>query len=311
MKKKIEALTEDQIKQQPIYRDKWIRIGHDTSACDREEAETFIELFYKQAKDKDVACSVPDKVIWADSPWQALNMVTESYDISKQDAFSNFCYGQHDASWLGFYDYFYNVVGLKEEVEPILPLMEFSKRVGWFLPFKEVIYICERPCVLSLKSGNDKVYLFENVKPDIAITNGQLHCDGGPAIGFRDGKKLYYLNGVRVPEELAMTPHGEIDPSGFVKIQNAEVRREFIRKVGIERVMEQVGAEVLDTDGDYELVNFNVSGSDNEKVMRPFLKMVNPSIGVYHVEGIAPEINTVKEALIWRNGTDTKPTVLT
>jgi hypothetical protein len=30
--------------------------------------------------------------------------------------------------------------------------------------------------------------------------------------------------------------------------------------------------------------------------------MVNPSVGLIHVEGVPPEILTVKKALAWRNG---------
>ncbi len=35
---------------------------------------------------------------------------------------------------------------------------------------------------------------------------------------------------------------------------------------------------------------------------RPYLKMLNPSIGVWHVEGVAPAVRTVQEALNFRNG---------
>lgn len=44
---------------------------------------------------------------------------------------------------------------------------------------------------------------------------------------------------------------------------------------------------------------------------RPYLKMKNPSIATYHLEGVAPEIRTVQEALDWRNQTKIRPEVLT
>jgi hypothetical protein len=44
---------------------------------------------------------------------------------------------------------------------------------------------------------------------------------------------------------------------------------------------------------------------------RPYLKMINPSIGTYHIEGVHPECKTVKEALIWRNQSEETPAVLT
>jgi hypothetical protein len=32
-----------------------------------------------------------------------------------------------------------------------------------------------------------------------------------------------------------------------------------------------------------------------------YLKMVNPSIGTFHVEGVDPQCATVEQALNWRN----------
>jgi hypothetical protein len=39
--------------------------------------------------------------------------------------------------------------------------------------------------------------------------------------------------------------------------------------------------------------------------------MKNPSVGVYHIEGVSPECQTVAEALAWRNQSDVPPSVLT
>jgi len=39
--------------------------------------------------------------------------------------------------------------------------------------------------------------------------------------------------------------------------------------------------------------------------------MRNPSIGIFHVEGVDPSCDTVEKALNYRNGTDERPLVLT
>ena len=39
--------------------------------------------------------------------------------------------------------------------------------------------------------------------------------------------------------------------------------------------------------------------------------MLNPSIGIWHVEGVAPACLTVEQALNWRNQTADKPEVMT
>ena len=104
-----------------------------------------------------------------------------------------------------------------------------------------------------------------------------------------------------------MTPYEKLDALQTLKEKNAEVRREGIRKIGIERVCQKLKTKTLDIDGDYELMLLDLG--DNRE--RPYLKMRNPSIGVYHIEGVAPNIKTVDEALNWRNGTKEKPAILT
>jgi pimeloyl-CoA synthetase len=92
------------------------------------------------------------------------------------------------------------------------------------------------------------------------------------------------------------------------KEKNAEIRREIVRKIGIERVLMKLGCEVVDKQGDmYELVMLDIG----DKRKRPFLKMRNPSISVTHIEGVPPGTNTVKAALAWRNQTESSPEVLT
>jgi len=135
-----------------------------------------------------------------------------------------------------------------------------------------------------------------------------IHKDGGPAIVYRDGTKIWMLNGVRIPQWLAETPAAKIDARDFAKIENAEIRREFIRKVGIERICRDLHTEVLDKDGDYEL---HVIDLGRRTGKWPYLKMLNPSIGVWHMECVGQECHTVKEALTWRNQTALKPDVLT
>jgi hypothetical protein len=54
----------------------------------------------------------------------------------------------------------------------------------------------------------------------------------------------------------------------------------------------------LDKRGDYELLSVTLSPQLKDA---RYLKMVNPSVGVYHMEGEPPEIDTVEKALNRRN----------
>jgi len=145
-------------------------------------------------------------------------------------------------------------------------------------------------------------------RPSLQLQAKQLHCEDGPAVHWPAGEDNYfYLNAVHVPRELVETPARELDPRTLLRERNAQVRREIVRKVGIERVCDALEARCLDSAGDYELLLLDLQDGRT----RPFLKMKNPSVGVYHIEGVAPECQTVAEALAWRNQSDVPPSVLT
>jgi len=80
----------------------------------------------------------------------------------------------------------------------------------------------------------------------------------------------------------------------------------MVRKIGIDRICYKLGT-AIDKQGDYELLLIDIG--DERK--RPYLKMLNPSIGTWHVEGVHPHCKTVEQALNWRNQTEEKPEVLT
>jgi hypothetical protein len=156
---------------------------------------------------------------------------------------------------------------------------------------EDIAFVCIRPCLVVRDAA------------------GNLHSETGPAIAWRDGYAEFFLHGVAVPEALVMTAGEDLDPREWVlKQANVEVRREAVRKIGIERVCERLGAKVIDRQGDmYELLDLDLG----DQRYRPYLKMRNPSIGVFHIEGVHPSCRTVEAALKWRNGTANAPSVLT
>lgn len=155
-------------------------------------------------------------------------------------------------------------------------------------PFREGSIVLERP-------------------KEINMNNGRLHCDNGPALIWVNGDKEWALNGVSVSQVLVETPFSELNAKELLRTDNVEERREIIRKIGIERVCRDLEATVVDECGNYELLLLDIG--DNRQ--RPYLKMKNPSIGTYHIEGVHPEYGTVEQALNWRNGTKEVPVKLT
>lgn len=161
--------------------------------------------------------------------------------------------------------------------------------LSWF--YKEFAFISRRP---------------KHIKRN---TRGQLHNDSGAALEWRDGWKQYYLNGIRVSEEIGSPAPEDLDPTLILKAKNVEVRREIVRKIGIERVIQKLGGEAIDSWNGYELIMLDIP---DMQIMPLYLKMKNPSIGTYHVEGVPPGISTCKEALSWRvGGLKWKPEQLT
>lgn len=289
----IESLTEAQTKQLEVYKNKWIGIGLKTGPANRARAEKLINQAYEAA-----GLKAPGTIIWFDSPFSAKKYV----DKNKLEDYR--CYGSHDASWLSIYDYAYEVLELKEEVTPLLPMIELAKEVGWFWVYENACLISERPVRLSM-AKND------------TLGHKVLHDDHGPAIMYSDGTCGYYLNGVliankgKLMKEWVETPAEELDPKCILEAENVEVRRELIKKLGLDRVFDVLKTATLDTTTDgYELVDLNITDETTGR----YLKMVNPSTSAIHLEGVPNECATVSQALAWRDsdeGEYVKPVALT
>jgi hypothetical protein len=284
---KIEKLTEEQEALIPKYREKWLKIGLSTDRIDRERAKGIIDRFYTEI----IKTNSPQRIEFTDSPISGWEKVCELIipDDIEVDFVWPYMDGSFWAPWAAYFEYMDEVVGVIDC--PEYQVIKDLTCLGLLYPFEDICVVTEKPSEINLKDG-------------------RLHKDGGPALSYADGFSVWALNGVRVSQELAETPHHKLDPAIILHEKNAEVRREIVRKIGIERISEALNSEVIDAKDGYELVVIDLQ--DETKRRRPYLKMVNPSIeGVYHMEGVPPEIKTVDQALAWRNGTDKSPIVLT
>jgi hypothetical protein len=155
---------------------------------------------------------------------------------------------------------------------------ELAKSCSWWWPYQNICIMSERPLEIHKKGI-------------------QLHKDDGAAFVSRDGYKMWYLNGVNVPQWLVETNSENIDCQEFAKISNVEVRREFLRKVGVERLCQKLGSKIINRRGAYELHLIDLG----ERVGKhPYLKMLNPSIGCWHMEAVGKECTTVEQAINFR-----------
>ncbi len=211
----------------------------------------------------------------------------------------NWIGGQFWVAWVAFEKFCREIMKVKycnDITNRAIAYEVAQTSVNYWWPNKDFVIVCNRPKKINRNSS------------------GQLHCIDGMAIEYRDGWGLWMLNGVKVAQDIVMTPANELDTNLVMTEKNAEVRREIVRKIGIERVLTKLKAKVLDKQGDYELLQLpNISGMS---IIPTYLKMKNPSIGVWHVEGVPPEVKTVQQALNRRAGKllkagDWKPEQLT
>jgi len=201
--------------------------------------------------------------------------------------------GQFWSAWASYTSFLVEVCKMEldqEIMERQLAYSNLCRSACYIWPNKNFVMICERPVRVCLNQ------------------EGRLHKDGDMAIEFPDGWGLWRLNGVSVPKWLGKTKAEKIDPVRFAKLDNVELRREFIRKVGIERIVDKCETQQVDSVGNYELLKINLGGRTG---FWPYLKMKNPSIGVFHLEAVPLETESVTEALKWRNGTSSLPRELT
>ena len=124
--------------------------------------------------------------------------------------------------------------------------------------------------------------------------NHEPHCIDGPSHRWRDGWELFHLWGVRIEPEML-----DYDARQIMAVENAEQRMTLIKRAGLENMLEHLDSQCLDSRDGYDLLTLNINDRPCE-----YLKMVNPTTGEIHVEGIKPGIKTVNQAIAWRMGLD-------
>lgn len=301
----ITELTPEQEAEMPKFVEKYIAIGTKTGPIDRNKAKTYAQRLYKFLKrdePQSVFVNGPTEA-WLATVWinhcQQNNILLpeksedikfdweEIKEIAKGVAFVwPYLDGQMMVSWVSWVKFMQHIgVAVADSFSLIEDQIEFN-----------VIYPLNGYCIFSERFSA------------IHVNDGVLHCDGAPSIEYPDGTRCWSLNGVAVPQWLAETPADEIDCNEYSKIVNAEIRREFMRKIGVDTYCKKVGSKIIDKQGDYELHLIGLEGSTGEY---PYLKMLNPSIKTWHMECVHKTCKTVDEALEFRNQSKHKPLTLT
>ena len=318
------SLSQEILLQETI--EKWLVIGRSTLPINITKAESIINRFYKKLNiekpnyfifssplmcilgwgtlefsrksNKDKENQLWNQLgnqLWNQLGNQLENQLENQLGNQLENQLWNYIVGNQWCYWKVFYSFVQQIgVTYSNNDQELLNLwMDEATHLHWWFPYEKTCLISQNPIRLTMNS------------------RGQLHADERMAIEYSDGWGLWSLNGVIMPEQFVKTPAEQLDPNVILKEKNVEIRRELIRKMGIERCLNNLDYKTLDKRGEYELLNIKL----NDTVQNArYLKMLNPSIGTWHLEGV--EGNTVQEALNWRAGRlgikeDWNPSVLT
>ncbi len=198
--------------------------------------------------------------------------------------YENCFFGNYWTWWVGFYDFILNEL-FQDKIpyyQDFKSYINCLQNVHIFIPYEDIVFISDYPEEIKLNN------------------QGQLHDFDKPAMRYTDGYSLFYINGQKMPKHIIETPREQLSPQEILKIANVDERVRAIAKIGANRLIEKLGATVIDTQtyaagGEYQLLKVNWTEVD-----RYYLKMINPSINEIHIESVHPDCRTVEQALGYR-----------
>jgi len=109
--------------------------------------------------------------------------------------------------------------------------------------------------------------------------------------------KEIYVRGVRMPlKKYEQFLRKELPAKDILAIPNTEVRRIFVEELGYSRLLAQMPHEVIDREGEQELVR--IDWHDREEPIC-LVKVKCPSTGAFYTLRVPPNRTTVKSAVAW------------
>lgn len=216
-----------------------------------------------------------------------MNYIMNSVKDSVMNSVRDSSFGQHDAFWMGFYDYFATVCRLKDQTKKLAGIMEISQSAGWWYPCNKICWVSERHNLVN--------------RDDL----GRLHCTDGPALSYPDGWSIYSIGGVRLNEQVVMSPQTQTIED-VRNENNEEIKRIRIERFagkdktvaeGWARYLKEVGASVVDKRSNY-------AENTKEALMRSSdglttLVCACPSTGRVYALEVPASVSTCEEAQVF------------
>jgi hypothetical protein len=177
----IESLTPEQEATFPHYVSKWLKVGLSTDPINVEESKKYVKMAYEVA-----GLTCPDEFHVVSSPNESVKLDSKLFGCTEKESLDATCYGNHEASWLSFYDFFWEQCGI-EDCKKLEGLMGIAKNCGWWVPREKYVILQDRPS-------------------EIHMVEERLHNDKGMAVKYRDGWGIWSINGFSVTEQIVMRP---------------------------------------------------------------------------------------------------------
>ena len=316
MPKRIDKLTSEQESRMESWAQEWISRGLCTDEADWETFESNAQKCYELSGLKwhglvirvgsplAVAVTVPTLAATigkgsqvGDQVWaqvgaqvgaQVRSQVRDQVGDQVGDQWNLYIGGSFLAYWHAYTSFFREVCGLELkgdmwERDRAFELAQMS--AGWWWPHTHFVVVGDRPQEIHR----------EQVAPS-GWGSHRLHNETGPAISYRDGWKLYFLEGVNVSSAVVERPD-TITIEDIRNASNAEVRRVTMQQYGLLRYFKDLGAKELDSRFGEALFR---DPEDDQK----WLVCTDGSTGRIYQLRVPVEVESVRQAQIALNGVD-------
>jgi hypothetical protein len=272
----------------------WAQVWAQVSDQVRDQVSDQVrDQVWAQVRDQvwaQVRAQVSDQVsdqVWAqvrDQVWaQVRDQVSDQkIEYSSFSHFGNIA----DFAWVSFYDFFTQIGIINHEK---------------FNQFK-----CFLQCGVYEMIQLQGFCITSNMPSKICRNEtGRLHNPTGPAIEFRDGFKLYFINGRSIPSEV-FTQASTLTKKQFLKERNSDFKGAWYEILGQKKMMDLLGAREIDTqnivhaNGDIETITLLKTKEQFEEIgNQPFawVKMICPSTGTQYLQGVEPHHNDALSAI--------------
>lgn len=290
----LEKLTHEQERIIIECRDEWLNRGLKENDFNLEAFRKGVDWLYEK-------CGFsPPHIIVVESPMaaqSAANIIIQNnfsfeemqsevdkrIKLNEKVPLQNFTpYGSlSDYGWVSFYDAMARIgIDLGPKKDEFYKFVEFLKAGQYdFVALEKVVIVCKKPMFIKQ-------------------VNGRNHATDGPAIAWKDGYKLYAINGRTMPSWIF---EEEITKERFVKETNAELRAGMYARLGQEGVMKLLGAKLVDTchDNDETLKLWKSEEIFPElgNQSLAWVECICPSTQTHYLLGCDPSVTTAKGAM--------------